>query len=240
MRNLLAALGEASGIRHPCQQGSRLDSTHGSLSVEQERWNPNSCPIRGRIVSSRRRRRCIKYSPADCPVGCSRGPLRSQRRPELVTTARLRAARSAGRVRRDAHRAGGSRGRARANPRRPSTVCPVPPTTARPADPIPFMVAGHRSRCIRSAAERSLSLNGSTRRRQRASVADTTLPLGESIADDGDTDPRAARPAGKKRLDHVNRTRERKSFSRRALHVFADAAQHRHVRLPDRRPQRAG
>lgn len=50
MRNLLAALGEASGIRHPCQQDCRLDSTHGSLSVEQERWNPNSCPIRG-IVS---------------------------------------------------------------------------------------------------------------------------------------------------------------------------------------------
>jgi hypothetical protein len=33
---------------------------------------------------------------------------------------------------------------------------------------------GHRCRCIRSATGRSLSLNRSTRRLQRASVADTT------------------------------------------------------------------
>ena len=71
-----------------------------------------------------------------------------------------------------AYREGGSRGRARA-PRRPSTVCPATPTTARPTDPIPFVVAGHRSCCIRSVTERSLSLNRSTRRLQRASVADT-------------------------------------------------------------------
>ena len=38
--------------------------------------------------------------------------------------------------------AGGSRGRARANPRRPSTACPATPTTARPTDPIPFVVLG--------------------------------------------------------------------------------------------------
>jgi hypothetical protein len=44
-------------------------------------------PIRGRIVSSRRRRRCIKIQPTRCPPGCSWGSLRSQRRQELVITA---------------------------------------------------------------------------------------------------------------------------------------------------------
>ena len=42
---------------------------------------------RGRIVSSRRRRRCIKIQPTRCPPGCSWGSLRSQRRQELVITA---------------------------------------------------------------------------------------------------------------------------------------------------------
>jgi hypothetical protein len=45
-------------------------------------------PRRGRRVSSRRRQRCIKYGPADCPPDCTRGPLCSRRRQELVITAR--------------------------------------------------------------------------------------------------------------------------------------------------------
>jgi hypothetical protein len=46
----------------------------------------------GRIVSSRRRRRCIKIQPTRCPPGCSWGSLSSQRRQELVITARRAAA----------------------------------------------------------------------------------------------------------------------------------------------------
>ena len=42
---------------------------------------------RGRIVSSRRRRRCIKIQPGPLSAGLWRGLLRSQRRPGLVITA---------------------------------------------------------------------------------------------------------------------------------------------------------
>ena len=51
-------------------------------------------------------------------------------------------------------RAGGSRGRARANPRRPSTACPATPATARQTDPIPFAVPG--TDLVASEAHRTL------------------------------------------------------------------------------------
>lgn len=70
-------------------------------------------------------------------------------------------------------RAGGSCGRARAHPRRPSTACPATPATARPADPIPFAVPG--TDLVHQKRYRTLlSLNRPARRLQRASAADTT------------------------------------------------------------------
>ena len=62
----------------PCHLAAPDEARHGL---------PADGPHRGRIVSSRRRRRCIKIQPTRCPPGCSWGSLRSQRRQELVITA---------------------------------------------------------------------------------------------------------------------------------------------------------
>ena len=68
----------------------RIHLTATSGSSDQHPHTAQKHTESGRTVSSRRWRRCIKCSSADRPpTNCGGGSLRSQRRPELVITARL-------------------------------------------------------------------------------------------------------------------------------------------------------
>jgi MFS family permease len=51
--------------------GSFLDATATGRTASQCQSRLYMCTLRGRIVSSRRRRRCIKIQPTRCPPGCS-------------------------------------------------------------------------------------------------------------------------------------------------------------------------